>query len=280
MKLDANSTTSATDFARAPSLWETAEGEGPVLATAIHNGHGVRPDVDCHLRISDAERLREEDPFTGCAIGGVPNRIVVNQSRFEFDLNRSAAEAVYLEPADAWGLDLYESPLPAEAVNESRSRHQRYYRMLRGFLQRLTARHRHIVLIDVHSYNHRRDGPDAPPANREEAPEINIGTHSMPVDFWTPVLDAFIASLRNFEFRGRRLDVRKNVAFQGKGEQTRFAHAQFPMQVCAIAFEFKKFYMDEWSGQPDLADLAAMRDLIAATLPDLEAVLQRMDRQS
>ena len=62
--------------------------------------------------------------------------------------------------------------------------------------------------------------------------------------------------MRAFDFNGRRLDVRENVAFQGKGELTRFVHERYPGQGCAIALEFKKFYMDEWTGEPDPAELA------------------------
>ena len=31
---------------------------------------------------------------------------------------------------------------------------------------------------------------------------------------------------------------------------------------CAIALEFKKFFMDEWTGEPDPAELTAMRGFI------------------
>jgi hypothetical protein len=56
--------------------------------------------------------------------------------------------------------------------------------------------------------------------------------------------------------------VRENVAFQGKGEQTRFVHARYPGRGCAIALEFKKFFMDEWTGDPDAGELDAMRRFI------------------
>ena len=69
--------------------------------------------------------------------------------------------------------------------------------------------------------------------------------------------------MRGFDFNGRRLDVRENVAFQGKGEQTRFVHHRYPGRGCAIALEFKKFFMDEWTGEPDRAELKAMRDFIS-----------------
>jgi len=70
--------------------------------------------------------------------------------------------------------------------------------------------------------------------------------------------------------------VRENVAFQGKGEQTRFIHDTFPATGCAIAVEFKKFFMDEWTGKPDRKALVAMRSMIRSTLPMLEDIVRGM----
>ena len=80
----------------------------------------------------------------------------------------------------------------------------------------------------MHSYNHRRDGADGPEMPFEKAPQINIGTSSMDRERWADVLDPFIEQLRRFRFRGEPMDVRENIAFQGKGEQTRFVHERFP----------------------------------------------------
>ena len=57
--------------------WTVNRGFSPVLATAIHNGHTVRRDLEGLMAISSDERLREEDPFTEFVIRDVPNRIVV-----------------------------------------------------------------------------------------------------------------------------------------------------------------------------------------------------------
>ena len=43
---------------------------------------------------------------------------------------------------------------------------------------------------------------------------------------------------------------------------TRRVHDRHPRQGCAIAFEFKKFFMDEWTGVPDPAELDAMQRLV------------------
>ncbi len=47
------------------SVCKVVMGKGPIVATAIHNGHDVRPEVRELLAISEEDRLREEDPFTG-----------------------------------------------------------------------------------------------------------------------------------------------------------------------------------------------------------------------
>ena len=244
--------------------WTVQRGGGPVLATAIHDGHGLRSEVAEAMKLPDLDRLREEDPFTGQAAAVVSTHIIAHRSRFEFDLNRGADGAVYETAEQCWGLDVWKSlPLDPALVDRSLAIHAAYYRMLGQLLDDIAADHPRFVLIDVHSYNHRRDGPDAPPTDQAKAPDINIGTFSMPRDQWAFLMDPLMEAMRDFDFNGRKLDVRENVAFQGRGEQTRFVHERYPGRGCAIALEFKKFFMDEWSGEPDPAELEAMRGFIA-----------------
>ena len=244
--------------------WTIKNGVGRVVATAIHDGHDLRPGVAEVIALGDTERLREEDPFTGQAVLDVPAHIVVHRSRFEFDLNRGNDGAVYRTPDQCWGLQLWKPGAPDDAIVQgSLDLHADYYRSLAEVLDGVAAKHDRFVLLDVHSYNHRRGGPDAAPEPQEAAPDINIGTFSMPREHWAFLLDPWIEALRAFDFNGRKLDVRENVAFQGRGEQTRFVHERYPERGCAIAVEFKKFFMDEWTGKPDPAELAAMRRFTA-----------------
>lgn len=242
--------------------WSVTRGPGPVIATAIHDGHDLRPAVARAMILPENDRLREEDPFTGQAVKGVPSHVVVHRSRFEFDLNRGVDGAVYCTPDQCWGLRIWKAEPDKALVAESLAIHAAYYRMLGQLLDDLAAGHGRFVLIDVHSYNHRREGPGAQETPREDAPDINIGTSSMPRQEWAFLIDPLMEAMRAFDFNGRRLDVRENVAFQGKGEQTRFVHERYPGRGCAIALEFKKFFMDEWTGEPDPAELAAMRGFI------------------
>ncbi len=263
-----------TDFCNPHAWWTVQRGEGPVVATAIHDGTRIRPEVAAAMKLGDLDRLREEDPFTGQAIVDVPTHVIAHVSRFEYDLNRAAEEAIYQTPEQAWGLDIWHEPLAADSVRRSRDLHSAYYRMLGQLLDDVAASHERFVLLDIHSYNHRRDGPDGAPTDPAKAPDINIGTFSMPREQWAGVMDPLIEAMAGFDFNGRRLDVRENIAFQGKGEQTRFVHERYPKQGCAIAIEFKKFFMDEWSGEPDPAELDAMRRFIAFTAATARELIQ------
>jgi len=254
--------------------WTLRQGPGPVVATAIHDGHDLRPEVARAMALSGADRLREEDPFTGEAVAGVPTNIIVHRSRFEFDLNREPEGAIYRTPEQCWGLQVWNGE-PDEALFErSLAIHGEYYVMLGQLLDGIARRHKRFVLIDAHSYNHRRDGPDGEPMPQEDAPDINIGTFSMPREQWAFLLDPLIEAMRGFDFNGRRLDVRENIAFQGRGYQTRFVHERYPGKGCAIALEFKKFFMDEWTGVPDPAELKAMREFVAFIARESEALLK------
>ena len=67
---------------------------------------------------------------------------------------------------------------------------------LHGWLDGAAMRHERFVLIDVHSYNHRRGGPRADPTPQADAPDINIGTFSMPRDHWRFLIDPLMEAMR------------------------------------------------------------------------------------
>lgn len=254
--------------------WTLQQGPGAVAATAIHNGHDLRAEVADAMALSGPERLREEDPFTGEAVLGVSTHVIVHRSRFEFDLNRPPDGAVYRTADQSWGLEVWKDGCSDRLLARSLAIHAEYFRMLGALLDGIAARHDRFVLIDVHSYNHRRGGPDSEPMPQEEAPDVNIGTFSMPRDHWAFLIDPLTEALRGFDFNGRQLDVRENVAFEGRGYQTRFVHERYPLRGCAIALEFKKFFMDEWTGVPDQDELGAMRRLVSFIAATCEELLQ------
>lgn len=232
------------EYGGAP-LARVVEGEGPVVAFALHAGSGLRPGLAEHLAIGSDERLREEDPFTARMFPRGVTCVEVLRSRFEVDLNRPRFRAVYQGPQDSWGLKVYRHELPDEMDRVSRAAYDAFYALAFDVLSKVADEHEHFVVLDVHSYNHRRDGADKPAAPEQDNPEVNLGTGRFDRDRWAPVVDAFIGSMASYD-----LDCRENVKFQG-GHLAHWVTDTFQGRGAALAIEFKKTYMDEWSGVPD-----------------------------
>jgi N-formylglutamate amidohydrolase len=240
----------------------------PIVATAIHAGHDVRAEVAALLALDDAVRLREEDPFTDLWAQRFGTWITVQRSRFEVDLNRPREGAVYRRPEDAWGMAVWRTPPPDSVVARSLALYDEFYEGLERVLADAQETFGQVVVLDLHSYNHRRDGPDSPAAEQRENPDINVGTGSMDVERWAHVVECFMARLADADVRGRKLDVRANVRFEG-GHLSRWVHERFPASCCAIAVEVKKLFMDEHTGELDPEAHAAIGDALASTVPVL-----------
>jgi len=86
-------------------------------------------------------------------------------------------------------------------------------------------------------------------------------------------VDRFTHDLIAFDFLGRQLDVRENIKFRG-GQFARWTHEHFPDSGCVISIEFKKFFMDEWTGVPDPAQLEAIQSSLQSTIPGVLASLK------
>ena len=96
---------------------------------------------------------------------------------------------------------------------------------------------------------------------------MNLGTGTMPDrNRWAPLIDRFIHELRSFDFPEGKLDVRENVKFRG-GAFPAWAHRTFPESACVLSIEFKKFFMDEWTGEPDEALVGAITSALRSTVP-------------
>jgi N-formylglutamate deformylase len=250
------------------SPFSITPGEGPLVAAAIHAGHDVRPEVLPHLAISEERRLHEEDPFTDELAEVAETRIVVPRSRFEVDLNRPPEKAIYRRPEDAWGITVWRNEPPAEVVARSMAIYESFYAAVEELLAAKLAEHGSVVVFDIHSYNHRRGGADGPVAGVEQNPEVNVGTGTLDRGRWGRLVDRFMSDLR---VGGQRtglgeLDVRENVKFRG-GYFPEWIHGRFGPHACVLAIEFKKTFMDEWTGEVDRTHLARLREALASTIP-------------
>jgi N-formylglutamate amidohydrolase len=253
--------------------WCIIEGDSPIVATAIHHGDAVKREIEHLYALNKAERQREEDPYTGDWARISKTRVVVSQSRFEVDLNRPREKAVYVSPADAWGLKVWKETPSAALIKNSVLTYDEFYQDMHQFFSRVESRFGRFIVLDLHSYNHRRKGPDLSDSP-ERNPDINIGTGTMNRSQWTAVVDRFIMDLCDYDYLGRRLDVRENIKFKG-GYFAQWIHEHFPQTGCALAIEVKKFFMDEWTGELYSVPFNAIMQALKMTLKGLDEELRK-----
>ena len=193
----------------ATNFWDESNSDLPVIAFALHGGHVIGELVASELVLKRNDRRREEDPYTGLLSTIAPTWLNAGYSRFEVDLNRQRKEAVY--PPEVWGLRVWSEEPSQELVASSLQKYDAFYDRARILLDDMAKRHPKFLVLDLHSYNHRRQGPYSPADPPELNPEINIGTGNVDRSRWGQVIDQFMGSLSEFNYHGRKLDVRENV---------------------------------------------------------------------
>ncbi|MCC5941373.1 MAG: N-formylglutamate amidohydrolase [Balneolaceae bacterium] len=243
-------------------------GEGPVVAVALHDGHDVRSELDPLYNLSSSQRLREEDPHTGFLTSIVPVRVVVRKSRFEVDLNRERSIAVYRTPEDAWGLNVWKVIPDDELIEKSLAIYDKFYADSKVFLSGIILKYGYVVVYDIHSYNHMRGGLTEKPADPAANPDVNLGTANLNRDVWGKAVDGLAEDLRSFNYLDGHLTVGENIRFKG-GHYSKWIQQEFGDQSCAIAIEFKKIFMDEWTHKYDPVKLSALYNALNFTLPSL-----------
>lgn len=236
------------------------KGFSPIVSTAIHDGHSTREDLQLLFNLNEEERRREEDPFTANWLNASDNKIIVHHSRFETDINRSREKAVYQVPEDSWGLKVWKNKLSEEVYQSSLVVYDDFYRNAKVYFDHLFTLHEKLIVFDIHSYNYRRDaaGIEADP---QENPEINLGTKNMNRKLWDPVVQSLINHFRQYNYAGRQLDVRENIKFKG-GYFGQWLFEQYGSKICPLSIEFKKFFMDEHTGEGYEKDIIRIDEMM------------------
>ena len=252
------------------------KGSSAIVATAIHEGHQTRDELSELFNLSEKERLREEDPFTAKWLNISDNNIIVHHSRFEADVNRPREKAVYVKPEDAWNLQVWKEELNSEFIQRSLDVYDNFYKKVKEYFDSLFELHKHIIVYDIHSYNYRREGKNKE-ADSLKNPEINIGTKNIDKSVWQPLISLLIKSFSEFDYNGRHLDVRENVKFKG-GYFGQWLYENYGNKICPVSIEFKKFFMDEWTGEPSEKDVQLISQLVMASKePVLHILKNKID---
>lgn len=210
----------------------------PFICAAIHNGSQLQQQLCPKINLNQLERWYEEDPLTGEFIESLPIRIIANDSRYEYDLNRAEEDCIY---DVAWGKKVWKEPLSDEEVLQSLTKHRNFYKVLRALVNKVENKYNTCIIYDIHSYNYRRK------TDRLDYPVFNIGTERIDLDKYKGYVSRFMKELDKIHFENFETTVAENDVFYGRGYLAKYI-GEVTEKVLVIPLEIKKVYCDENTG--------------------------------
>jgi len=210
----------------------------PVVCTAIHNGHKLRPELQKLLLLNNDEQLYEEDPYTSEMISSFPIVMIGNDSRFEYDLNRAKTLSTYFKTV--WDKQVWKKPLSPKQRKLSHNKHQSFYNVLEALIAQLEKRFTNSIVFDLHSYNYQRID--------KATPLFNIGTSQIDMERWGGIAHYFEKQLNNISLPNLDSYAAIDEVFQGRGYLISHVNAHFD-NTLVLPIEVKKVFMDETKGE-------------------------------
>jgi hypothetical protein len=200
-----------------------------VAAAAIHDGHALRAEVSAAMGLGDEQRLREEDPFTAEWAEVVETRLIGSAFALRGRPQSTARAGRVPRAGRRLGIARVAGHALRRPWSPPRSRSTtRSTRPPAETLAHMRRQWGRFVVLDLHSYNHRRDGPTAPPADPATHPEVNIGTSNMDRRRWAPVVDGAIAHLRTGRLHGSDAGRARERQVPGAGISPSGSTTRFP----------------------------------------------------
>ena len=253
--------------------WLVKAGHGPIMTTAVHAGRHIRDELAVHLNPDHQLARREEDPLTDVLASSGDNLFCCHNSRFEVDLNRPPETALSTDLECTWGVPIWQSTPPADAISKSMQQHQQFYTLMSDWLTFLIAEFGCVMVIDIHSYNHRRDGPDKPWSSAKDNPDIDLGMTTLDKARFGELANHFVDALKAQPCQGKTLDVRENVRYPDGGHWPEWIYENYKEHICTITLEYKKMYMNEWTNEANLEILEDLRVGLANAIQSTKAHL-------
>ncbi len=239
----------------------------PFIAVVLHDGHYISEELKPFLLLSEHERAREEDPYTWHMAEHLPvTKVRVYPSRFQTDLNRHKEKAVYLQPEVAWGLHVWNN-LPEEYISALHNDYDNFYRNIYQLIDDTIRKHGFAFILDIHTYNHRRESP-VDSASQETHPDINLGTFYNH-DTWKKLFTAYNSFIKDYEIKGKKQDIRENIIFKGGGFAQQVIK-KYNDKCGVLSIEFKKTFMDEWTGIADISHVSEIKNFLSVSLEYLQ----------
>lgn len=204
------------------------------ICAAVHDGHQFRKELWENCIHTEYERWYEEDPATKQMIASHPIVIAGCDSRFEYDLNRDPANAIY---EDAWGKQLWKEPLSKQEKDFSLRKHQNFYSVVHELVHKIESKYGAAIVYDMHSYNWKRWDRDVP--------IVNLGTKNIDNKRFGSFASSWCDSLSNIKLPyNTQTTAAINDTFQGNGYFLKYITNHFK-NALVLATEFSKIYCDE-----------------------------------
>ena len=208
----------------------------PFVCAAIHHGENLRESLKSKCALSKLQRWKEEDPLTGDFISSMPIKIIANDSRYEYDLNRKPEECIYKDKA--WGQTVWKEKLNEDDLTISLKKHALFYKVFDSLLTKITQKFQKCIVYDIHSYNFKRIG--------EDAPVFNVGTEQLLPKYRNEIQE-WLSQLSKIKLPNIINTTEENKVFFGKGYLANHVCARSE-DILVLPTEIKKIYCDEDSG--------------------------------
>ncbi|WP_299679586.1 N-formylglutamate amidohydrolase [uncultured Tenacibaculum sp.] len=206
----------------------------PYVCGAVHDGHQFRKELWSNCLHTEYDRWYEEDPYTKQMIASHPIVIAGLDSRFEYDLNRAPDNAIY---EDAWGKQLWKTPLPSEQKSKSLQKHSAFYEVVHALIHKIEEKFGLCIVYDMHSYNWQRWD--------REVPTWNLGTSNVDQIRFKQEIESWRAILEKMPLpKGIKSTSKINDTFQGNGYFLKYITQNFK-NTLVLATEVAKVYCDE-----------------------------------
>ncbi|MEX0275577.1 MAG: N-formylglutamate amidohydrolase [Flavobacteriaceae bacterium] len=152
-------------------------------------------------------------------------------------MNRSPERAIY---KDAWGKQLWKSPLPQDEMDVSLQKHDDFYKVVTALMGKTEELFGRALVFDMHSYNWKRWD--------REVPVWNLGTANIDGERFGQIAENWSRSLGQMQLpHGIGSTSKINDTFQGNGHFLKFITQNFG-NTLVLATEISKIYCDEETG--------------------------------
>jgi uncharacterized protein (TIGR02421 family) len=235
----------------------------PSICTAIHAGHQLRTDLVEKSSFTELQRLHMESPATDAMISSFPITLAIQDSRFEYDLNRPLARCIHQRVHDN---SVWNQPASQSQISTSHDKHKQFFRILDALIEQLESLFKTCILFDIHSYNYQQI--------KKETPTFNIGTDQIDMDRWGAVVTYFERKLSKITLPNIQVKSSKDEVFCGRGYLIGHVNSRFN-NTLVLPTEIKKIYMDEKTGDVFPLVLDELREGMKYAIAETSAYFSR-----